>query len=111
MLPVQPLFIDGSRADAATGDTFATINPATGREICRVQRAGAEDVERAVVSAAKGFLAWSAMTGTERGRVLNRAARKLREHNRELAELEVLDTGKPIQEAETVDVASGADCL
>jgi betaine-aldehyde dehydrogenase len=111
MLPVQPLFIDGSRVDAATGDTFATINPATGREICRVQRAGAEDIERAVVSAAKGFSLWSAMTGTERGRVLSRAARKLRERNRELAELEVLDTGKPIQEAETVDVASGADCL
>jgi betaine-aldehyde dehydrogenase len=111
MLPVQPLFIDGSRADAATGETFATINPATGREICRVQRAGAEDVERAVASAAKGFSMWSAMTGTERGRVLNRAARLLRERNRELAELEVLDTGKPIQEAETVDVASGADCL
>src|SRR5260370_42405230 len=111
MLPVQPLFIDGNRADAATGDTFATINPATGCEICRVQSAGAEDVERAVVSAAKGFSVWSAMTGTERGRVLSRAARLLRERNRELAELEVLDTGKPIQEAETVDVASGADCL
>jgi betaine-aldehyde dehydrogenase len=51
------------------------------------------------------------MTGTERGRILNRAGRLLRERNRELAELEVLDTGKPIQEAEAVDVASGADCL
>src|SRR5450432_478504 len=111
MLPVQQLFIDGSLADASTGETFATINPATGREICRVQRAGEADVERAVESAAKGFLAWSAMTGTERGRVLNRAARLLRERNRELAELEVLDTGKPIQEADSVDVASGADCL
>src|SRR5216683_6589707 len=111
MLPIQQLFIDGSLTDAASGETFATINPATGREICRVQRAGTEDVERAVESAAKGFATWSTMTGAERGRILNRAARLLREHNRALAELEVLDTGKPIAEAATVDVISGAECL
>jgi betaine-aldehyde dehydrogenase len=111
MLPLQTLFIDGSRVAASSGATFATINPASGREICRVQCAGEADVERAVASAAKGYAVWSAMTGTERGRILNRAGRLLRERNRELAELEVLDTGKPIQEAEAVDVASGADCL
>ncbi len=111
MLAEQKLFIDGRLTDAASGETFATINPATGREICRVQRAGTEDVERAVESAARGFATWSAMTGAERGRILNRAARLLREHNRALAELEVLDTGKPIAEAATVDVISGAECL
>src|SRR5712692_5101935 len=111
MLAEQKLFIDGRLTDAASGETFATINPATGREICRVQRAGAEDVERAVESAARGFATWSTMTGAERGRILNRAARLLREHNRALAELEVLDTGKPIAEAATVDVISGAECL
>jgi betaine-aldehyde dehydrogenase len=51
------------------------------------------------------------MGGTARGRVLNEAQRILRARNRELAELEVLDCGKPIQEAEVVDVLSGADCL
>ncbi len=111
MLQEQKLFIDGQLTDASSGATFATINPATGREICRVQRAGEADVERAVQSAAKGLAAWSSMTGAERGRVLNRAARLLRERNRELAELEVLDTGKPIAEAEAVDVTSGAECL
>ncbi len=111
MLPEQKLFIDGRLADASSGATFATINPATGREICRVQCAAGEDVERAVRSAAKGLAAWSSMTGAERGRILNRTARLLRERNRELAELEVLDTGKPIAEAEAVDVTSGAECL
>src|SRR6185312_12117937 len=111
MLPLQTLFIDGRRVAASSGVTFATINPANGREICRVQCAGEADVDRAVAAAAKGFAIWSAMTGTERGRILNRAAHLLRERNRELAELEVLDTGKPIQEAEAVDVASGADCI
>jgi betaine-aldehyde dehydrogenase len=51
------------------------------------------------------------MTGAERGRILNRAAALLREHNDELSRLEVTDTGKPLQEALAVDVSSGADCV
>src|SRR5262249_41242389 len=55
--------------------------------------------------------AWAAASGAERGRVLQRAARLLRERNDELARLETLNTGKPISETRTVDVASGAECL
>ena len=51
------------------------------------------------------------MTGTQRSRILMRAVALLRERNRELAELEVMDNGKPIQEADVVDVSSGADCI
>ena len=51
------------------------------------------------------------MSGAERGRILMRAAALLRERNDELAALEVQDTGKPWQEAQVVDVASGADCI
>ncbi len=87
------------------------MNPATGEVICTVQTAGPEDVEHAVASARAGFEAWSAMAGAERGRILMAAGRLLRARNRELAELEVLDTGKPIQEAEVVDVLSGAECI
>ncbi len=47
----------------------------------------------------------------ERGRILRRAQEILRARNNELAILEVQDTGKPVQEAQVVDVASGADCL
>ena len=110
-LPEQKLYIDGRYVDAASGVAFDTVNPATGEVLCAVQSAGAEDVDRAVTSAQKGFEAWSAMTGAERGRILNRAVELLRQRNDELARLEVLDTGKPIQEAEAVDVASGADCI
>ena len=55
--------------------------------------------------------AWRALTGAERGRVLQRAVRLLRERNDELAELETRNTGKPIQETRAVDVLSGAECL
>jgi len=110
-LPEQLLFIGGRHVHAASGETFDTVNPATGAVICKVHLANAQDVDHAVAAAQDGFAAWSAMTGAGRGRILNNAARILRERNRELAELEVLDTGKPIAEAATVDVASGADCV
>ncbi len=110
-LPEQQLYIGGRYAAATSGETFESLNPATGEAICRIQVAGQQDVDAAVAAAQKGFETWSAMTGAARGRVLNDAARILKERNRELAELEVLDSGKPIQEAEVVDVISGADCI
>ncbi len=110
-LPEQKLYIDGGYVEARSGESFETLNPATGGVICTVQQAGLEDVELAVESARRGLRVWSAMSGAERGRVLNRAAALLRERNDELARLEVLDSGKPIQEAVAVDVLSGADCI
>ena len=105
------LYIGGSTVDASSGRTFTTTNPATGEALAEVAIADAADVDRAVGSARAGFAEWSALTGAERGRVLRRAATILRDRNGELAHLEVLDTGKPIAEASTVDVISGADCL
>ena len=110
-LPEQKLYIGGGYVDATSGEAFVTRNPADGEVICEVQVAGAADVDAAVHSAAAGFRAWSAMRGAERGRVLMKAVALLRERNRELAELEVADTGKPIAEASTVDIHSGADCI
>jgi betaine-aldehyde dehydrogenase len=110
-LPEQKLYIHGRYQDALSGRAFETVNPATGEVICAVQQASAEDVDAAVESAEEGFAKWSRMSGTERGRVLHETQRILRARNRELAELEVLDSGKPIQEAVAVDVISGADCI
>ncbi|MFQ6016708.1 MAG: betaine-aldehyde dehydrogenase [Kiloniellaceae bacterium] len=110
-LPDQKLYIGGGYVDAASGMRFETVNPATGEVICGIQTAGPEDVDRAVAAARAGFQVWSAMTGAARGRILMEAVKLLRARNKDLAELEVLDTGKPIQEAETVDVLSGADCI
>jgi betaine-aldehyde dehydrogenase len=105
------LYIGGAEVAATSGETFPTVNPATGEVIATVGHASSGDVDRAVDAAREGFAAWSAMTGAERSRIMLRAAAILRERNGELARLEVLDTGKPIAEASTEDVASGADCL
>ncbi|HTR16111.1 MAG TPA: betaine-aldehyde dehydrogenase [Acetobacteraceae bacterium] len=101
----------GGRSVDAHGDLFETIDPATGEVIAQVQAANAADVDAAVAAARRGQTIWAAMTGAERGRILRRAADKLREHNAELAEIETRDTGKPIQETSVVDILSGADCL
>ncbi len=91
--------------------TLTTINPATGEALATLPVADAAIVDAAVAAAAAGQVRWAAMTGSERGRVLRRAADLLRAHNDTLARLETLDTGKPIQETLAVDVTSGADCL
>jgi betaine-aldehyde dehydrogenase len=103
--------IGGAYVDAHAGETFTSINPATGEVLAEIEIAGPAEVERAVEAARRGQAIWSVMTGSERGRVLRRAADLLRARNAELAHLETLDTGKPIQETSVVDVVSGADCL
>src|ERR1700722_1688015 len=95
----------------AAGEKFASINPATGEVLGYVTAAGSAQVNAAVRAAQKAQAGWGAMTGTERARVLRRAADILRSRNQELAELETRDTGKPIQETRVVDVSSGADCF
>ena len=101
----------GGRYVRAVGQTFANHNPANGDLLGLVEMAGPETVDAAVAAARKGQVVWAQMTGTERGRVLKRAADLLRARNAELADLETRDTGKPIQETIAVDVMSGADCL
>jgi len=107
----QRLYIHGGYVEATSGETFDTVNPATATTLATVQHACPADVDAAVRSARDGFSTWSAMTGAERGRILLRAAGILRARNDELARLEVLDTGKPIAEAQVVDVISGAECI
>jgi betaine-aldehyde dehydrogenase len=95
----------------AAGETFSSINPATGEVLAKLRVAGATDIDAAVAAARAAQPGWGALTGAARAKVLNRAAELLRARNDELAELETRDTGKPIQETRVVDVVSGAECL
>lgn len=90
---------------------FVTINPATGATLATLAIADEMAVDAAVTRAAVAQKEFAKMTGTERGRILKKAAAILRERNDELALLETQDTGKPISETSVVDVLSGADCL
>ncbi len=110
-MSIQQIYIHGHFVDCASGQTYQDINPANGQVLADIQLAGLDDLDKAVDSASEGFRIWSAMTGTERARILMNAVCLLRERNDELAELETQDTGKPIQETIAVDIASGADCI
>jgi betaine-aldehyde dehydrogenase len=116
-------FVDGRLRELARASASETqpapdaersirvINPATGEELAVLAVDGPAQVNAAVERAQLAQKEWRALTGAERGRVLQRAARLLRERNDALAELETRNTGKPIQETRAVDVISGAECL
>ncbi|MBU3058728.1 betaine-aldehyde dehydrogenase [Pseudomonas indica] len=108
---LQKLYIHGGYVDATSGATFQSIDPATGEVLAEVQRASQADVERAVASAEEGQKVWAAMTAMQRSRILRKAVDILRARNDELAELESLDTGKPLAETRFVDIVTGADVL
>ena len=70
------LFIDGEYAEAASGETFTTIDPATGQPIGEVAKGGKEDSQRAIAAARKAFDEgpWPKLSGKERGEKLNQIA-------------------------------------
>lgn len=106
-------FIGGRFVDAASGRTFDTVNPATGRAIAAVAECDSEDVERAVAAARAAFEdgPWPRMKPAQRKKVLLRLADLMRTHREELALLETLDVGKPIGDSMAVDVPSSATCI
>ncbi|NOH97978.1 betaine-aldehyde dehydrogenase [Vibrio sp. 99-70-13A1] len=110
-MEMNSLYIAGKNTQATSGETFSSINPANGEVIATLGQASQQDLERAIESAKQGFAIWSAMAPIERSRILLKAVEILRSRNDELAALEVADTGKPLQEAIEVDVASGADVI
>ncbi|NAW62418.1 betaine-aldehyde dehydrogenase [Vibrio sp. V31_P5A7T61] len=110
-MEIASLYIDGVLCYASSGETFTSYNPATGEPLAILGQASTSDVQAAIDSAQRGFAIWSAMTATERSRILLKAVAILRERNDELAKLEVQDTGKPIQEALAVDITTGADVI
>ncbi len=75
------LLINNRWIDSASGKTFATVNPATGEEICQIAEADAPDVEKAVHAARAAFERgpWRKTLASERGRLLYRLAELDRE--------------------------------
>jgi betaine-aldehyde dehydrogenase len=102
----------GNRAvEDAAGAPLEVRYPATGEPIAALREATPAVIDRAIEAAAEGFAAWSATSPAARARVLRRAADLIRARNRELSELETLDTAKPISETLVADWPSGADAL
>ena len=106
-------FIDGRFVDAASGKQFDCISPIDGRVVARVAECEAEDVERAVAVARRVFERgdWSRQSPVQRKKVLQRFAQLIDANGEELALLESLDMGKPVDDALAVDVAASVRCM
>lgn len=102
----QNAWIDGAYRPAISGNTFETVNPATGAVIGTVAACDAADVDLAVAKAREAFEdgRWSRLPPGARKDVLVRLAKLLEQNARELAVMESLDSGKTIFDCETVDI-------
>src|SRR5438093_13477737 len=99
------LLIGGELVDAASGETFDSIDPSTGQPFAAVAKGGPEDARRAVAAARKAFDegSWPRMKGRERAQYLLRVAELAKGKAKELAELEARDAGH------TIRMSKGAD--
>lgn len=109
----QKMLIGGQWSDAASGKTFATLNPATGEVLAQIAEGDREDIDRAVRAARSAFESgpWHRMTPSERGRAMWKLGDLIEQHSEELALLETLDNGKPLTVSRAGDVPLTADMM
>ena len=101
-LPNQ-LFIDNRWVTPDGGERLANVNPADESVIGEVVCAGEAEVDAAVAAARRAFVGeWRQTTPWDRGRVLMKISRLISEQVDRLADIEMRETGKP------VDAARGA---
>jgi len=106
-------FIGGKWVPSASGKTFDTIHPATEEVICQVAEGDKEDVDAAVDAAREAFDngPWRSMDARDRGALIYKLAELIEEEAEELAALETLDNGKPINDSRTADIPLVIDTL
>jgi aldehyde dehydrogenase (NAD+) len=108
-MKTYPMYIGGKERKSSSGETFATLNPATGEKIALFQKGTRADAKAAVNAAQRGYEKWSAVPAPRRGEILLKVAQILRRRKEELSRLLVLEMGKVIAEArgdvqEAIDV-------
>jgi acyl-CoA reductase-like NAD-dependent aldehyde dehydrogenase len=101
-----PLYIGGQPAAAASGETFVSYEPATGKGFADIAKGSAVDARRAVTAARVAFDQgpWPRLRGPERATCLRAVAAKLADHADRLAELETRDSGGTIRKTRHADI-------
>ncbi len=108
----KQLLINNEWVPSSSGKTMEVINPATEDVIGTVASAESSDVDRAVRAARAAFEGpWGKMSARERGRLVSRLADRLMEKADEVARLETLHNGKPINESRHIEIPAAAECL
>ncbi len=110
MQPGQ-LFIGGNWRPPVSGETYATINPATEEESARVAKGDEHDVDLAVQAARRAFDSgpWPRMNAAERGKVVWKLADLIVANLDEMARLESLSTGKTLFDSGKVEIPFAAE--
>lgn len=110
-LPTQAV-IGGQGREARSGETFATVNPATGAELAQIARGGAADVDAAVAAARTALDGpWGRMAPADRKRLMLRFATLVEANATELATVETLEGGKPITDTSEIDLPETVEVL
>lgn len=109
----KKLFIDGEWVESVEGETFQTVNPATGEELAIVYAASEKDVHLAVEAASRAFEEgpWPNITSSDRSKLMHKLADLMERDIQVLAELDTLDNGKPIKEMLTGDLPNAIEQL
>lgn len=101
LLPLAQNLIGGNWYPAQSGREMEMISPIDGQPFSAIADSGPEDVDAAVAAArqAADGGAWSQLTATERGRLMQRLALRIEAEAEALAQLETRDNGKPIAQS------------
>jgi 1-pyrroline dehydrogenase len=104
-------FVGGEERGDAQHGTEPVLNPATEEEIGRTPKSGEADVDAAVQAAQDAFEGWANSTPGERSTALLKIADAIEEHGDELAQLESLNVGKPLELVKSEEIPVAVDNL
>ncbi len=105
------LLLEGKITAPLSGKYFDCINPSNGEVFARVADAGEMDMEIAISAARLAFDhgRWPSLSVADRANYLIKVGQAIREHAKELADLECASTGKTIKHATFIDVPTAAE--
>lgn len=101
----------GTNFEAGTETEEPILNPRTGEVILNLPEASPAQIDRAVKSARAAFKTWSKTTPSERASMLLAIADEVESNLEDLAKLEALNCGKPINEVRNEEIPAVADCF
>jgi acyl-CoA reductase-like NAD-dependent aldehyde dehydrogenase len=110
-MTTEQIFVGGQWRPPSSGETYATINPATEEESARVAKGDERDIDAAVQAARRAFDQgpWPKMPAAERARVLWKLADLLTANLDEMARLESINTGKTLFDSGKVELPFAAE--
>ncbi|KAH7268611.1 aldehyde dehydrogenase domain-containing protein [Fusarium solani] len=107
------LFIDNKFVLSTGGESLRPIDPTTEAEICQVDAANADDIDRAVKAAQRALVnpSWRDISGTERGAMMTRLADLMEQNQEFLATLESWNAGKPYTSVLNLELPAAIGCI